>query len=208
MKPSTMILLAPNTVFSTRNTSRIQHLFVHFRMPEFFIEAGPSIISLAMRAPLLALTRELASMISTEDGSKWKLSLTARSLVSLALARIELKMTVPLCRDARILNLVSYLNDHLHAGSSNAILARQAGMSVAALGRLFKEYVGYSLQEYARRKRIEKACLMLQFSNRSIEQIVEETGFCDRYHFSRIFKSLQGISPAAFRRLHAMPAAR
>jgi len=41
---------------------------------------------------------------------------------------------------------------------------------------------------------------MLHYSGRDIKAIAEDTGFCDRYHFSRIFKQLRGVSPAEFRR--------
>ena len=205
MKPSSAVLLAPNTVFSTVNTQSIQHMYVHFQMPAFFIKSKPPVAVISMRNPLLAIARELKAMLSSGDDSKWKISLTARALVHLAMAKLDLKMTDPPCRDARILNVINYVDEHLQSDTNNEALARQAGMSISALNRLFKEYVGHSLQEYSRRKRIEKACHMLQFSAKSIDQIVEVTGFCDRYHFSRIFKSMQGISPAAFRRLHSMP---
>jgi len=205
MKPSSAVLLAPNTVFSTVNEQSVNHMYIHFQMPSFFVESRPPIAAVPIDEPLLAIARDLVSMISSGGESKWKLSLTARSLVSLALAKLEMKMTELPCRDGRVLNVVNYIDEHLQTDSSNETLARQAGMSVGALSRLFKDQVGHSLQEYARRKRIEKACLMLQFSAKSIEEIVEVTGFCDRYHFSRVFKSIQGVSPAAFRRLHSMP---
>ena len=73
-------------------------------------------------------------------------------------------------------------------------------MSKNAFMRLFKAQYGLTPHTVIQRKRIEKACIMLHFSNASIEQIAEATGFCDRFHFSRTFKHIQGIAPAAFRR--------
>jgi len=208
MGPSVAVLVAPNTVFSTENRKSIEHLYVHFQMPAFFVESKPPMASIPMADPLRLIARELAEGVaSPSPSSRWRVSLTARSLVHLAMAKLNLKMTSDVCRDARVLNVLNYVDEHLQTDTSNEALARQAAMSVSALNRLFREQVGFSLQEYSRRKRIEKACLLLQFSTQSIEQVAEATGFCDRYHFSRIFKSIQGESPATFRRLHALPPA-
>lgn len=60
--------------------------------------------------------------------------------------------------------------------------------------------VGMTPQVYLRQKRIEKACALFHDPDRNIKQISEETGFCDRYHFPRAFKDLQGITPFPCRR--------
>ena len=73
----------------------------------------------------------------------------------------------------------------------------------ASVNTMFRQYqreLGMSPQAYLRQKRIEKACALLYDPERSIKQVAEETGFCDRYHFSRTFKDSQGITPFAYRR--------
>ncbi len=40
---------------------------------------------------------------------------------------------------------------------------------------------------------------MLSHSEISIKDVAEATGFCDRYHFSRVFKQLRGVGPAEYR---------
>jgi AraC-like DNA-binding protein len=34
-----------------------------------------------------------------------------------------------------------------------------------------------------------------------VKQVAEETGFADPFHFSRVFKSIPGLSPDIFRRM-------
>ncbi|MBO7147467.1 MAG: AraC family transcriptional regulator [Lentisphaeria bacterium] len=51
------------------------------------------------------------------------------------------------------------------------------------------------------RQRIERAKTYLSVvSNFSINEIAMHTGFSDRYSFSKAFKKMTGISPAAYRK--------
>jgi len=66
--------------------------------------------------------------------------------------------------------------------------------------RLFTSETDTSPQKYHRNKRIEKACLLLHFSEKNIDEIAIKTGFLDRYHFSREFKKSTSNTPAEFRK--------
>jgi len=73
-------------------------------------------------------------------------------------------------------------------------------MATNSFSRLFKEHTGDTLQYFIRKKRVNKACLMLLHSNNSIDEIAEITGFANRYHFTRIFKKIRGYTPAKYRK--------
>jgi AraC-like DNA-binding protein len=66
--------------------------------------------------------------------------------------------------------------------------------------RLFRANAGMSPQLYSRIRRIEKACILLHYSDLDIKEIASETGFCDRFHFSRVFKKMRKVGPSEFRR--------
>jgi transcriptional regulator GlxA family with amidase domain len=40
---------------------------------------------------------------------------------------------------------------------------------------------------------------MLQSSDKSIDEIAQQAGFCDRYHFSRVFRQIIGCAPVKFK---------
>ncbi len=82
---------------------------------------------------------------------------------------------------------------------SNRDLARELGMNVNAFTRRFRVATGHSPHQYRLRLRIERACSLLREGGLSIEAIAAETGFCDRFHFSRVFKRIMGMGPAQFR---------
>jgi AraC-like DNA-binding protein len=205
LTPSQAVLIRPDAIFSTRNTKPCGHLYVHFQIPAVVLSSAPSIIRLPMKSPLPELIASICKLLRTSHPPAWKVSFHARALVELALAIADIHPGGAPGTDARVLKVLSYMDDHLKPNTSNADLAREARMSASALNHLFKDQVGHSLQAFLRRKRVEKAALLLQFSDLSIEQIADETGFCDRYHFSKVFRSLQGVGPAAFRQAHAHP---
>lgn len=68
------------------------------------------------------------------------------------------------------------------------------------LARLFKSETGETIQEYIRQKRIEYSCKYLLFSELSINEIAERTGFSNRYHFTRIFTKIVNCTPAKFKK--------
>ncbi len=122
-----------------------------------------------------------------------------RGLIHCLLARIpsaELQTTL---RPPRLTENMAFIESHIHRSVSDREIAQHIGLSINAMLRIYKRELGISPQKYLRRKRIEKACALLHDPQRSIKQIAEETGFCDRYYFSRAFKDLQNITPSQYR---------
>lgn len=103
--------------------------------------------------------------------------------------------------DDRIEKTAKYLAAHFVGPFSNVDLAEMGNMSVNAFIRLFTKDVGVSPKRFLRGKRVEKACLLLQNTAKSIDEIAAETGFVDRYHFFRTFKLLTGRCPVEYRKL-------
>jgi AraC-like DNA-binding protein len=83
---------------------------------------------------------------------------------------------------------------------TNPQLARSSGMSVNAFIRLFGEEIGESPQDYHSGRSLERACGLLQDREQTIEAVAEACGFCDRFHFTRMFRRRFGAGPATWRR--------
>ena len=84
---------------------------------------------------------------------------------------------------------------------SNTKLAEECKVELRSFLRKFRQEIGESPQQYSRRLRIEKACQYLSYTDMSLDEIAEKTGFPDRYYFSRVFYQLQNVPPASFRRI-------
>lgn len=66
--------------------------------------------------------------------------------------------------------------------------------------RIFKESLGVTPLEYINRVRVGRAMVMLAKSSESIETVAKASGFSGTSYFYRLFKSLVGDSPLAFRK--------
>ncbi|MBC8096407.1 MAG: helix-turn-helix transcriptional regulator [Akkermansiaceae bacterium] len=81
-------------------------------------------------------------------------------------------------------------------------IARECHVNGAYLCRLFRRFGHQSPYQFLMRQKMNLAAERLHEPGMLIKQVAEETGFSDPFHFSRAFKSVFGLSPDAFRKLH------
>lgn len=79
--------------------------------------------------------------------------------------------------------------------------ARECHINNAYLCRLFRRYDNQTPYQFLLRLKMNFAAERLQQSGALVKQVAEETGFSDPFHFSRVFRSVMGLSPVAFRGL-------
>ena len=77
-------------------------------------------------------------------------------------------------------------------------LAKAACMSRRHFSGKFREAMGTSAMNYVNRVRIEEAKRRLIRSGCSVAEAASEAGFREVSYFHRVFKQLEGISPAAY----------
>ena len=82
-------------------------------------------------------------------------------------------------------------------------LALRLNMSYTSFRRLFKAETGYSPRQFALEARLRKAADLLDRTDTPVHEIAEQCGMESVYYFSRLFKKKTGLTPTAFRRLHA-----
>ncbi len=94
---------------------------------------------------------------------------------------------------------IGFLKQHIGDRVELASIAEHVHLSVSHFSKLFKARTGYSPIEYLNHLKIQKACYLLQFSDKRISVISYELGFDDQYYFSRLFKEHMGSSPLHYR---------
>lgn len=201
LHPSQMYLVTPNAVTSNRLKHPVDHFFIHFAAEPPYDMVTEQIIQFPVTFELAESFQHLRGFSEAEAHRKQILSTRALFLCYYALSRIDPESLMISYRDRRIMTAINCMDGNMSHPASNETLARSVGMHPTAFIRLFKQCTGYAPQAYFQVKRIEQACRLLHFSDDSIDEIASVLGFYDRYHFSRMFKKIRGISPAKFRRL-------
>ena len=201
LTPETLVLIPGGTRFSTRSEQPFSHLYVHFRAGSPYARAIPRLCVFPVTSALEDKLRRLYALLAESARDSRRIDLLAYSLVFDSLLLLD---AADFASDRRLDPRVERTMDTLDKDTSrvtcNAELAQAVGMTPNALVRLFTREAGVSPQKYSRQRRVEKAALLLHFSDQKIEAIAQETGFLDRYHFTRVFRHLMGRSPAEFRK--------
>jgi len=78
-------------------------------------------------------------------------------------------------------------------------LSREAGIHPVHLSRVFRRCVGEGISEFIHRLRVRTACERMPRA--SLAEISFGTGFADQSHFTRSFRKMAGLTPAALRAL-------
>ena len=94
-----------------------------------------------------------------------------------------------------------YIKENLSSPLSLNDIANTVHLSPNYLVRKFHQETGTSPLKYVNALRIEKAKELLRDTTLSITDIMERVGILDASYFSRLFRSLTGYSPRAFRAL-------
>ncbi|MFD2875071.1 helix-turn-helix domain-containing protein [Paenibacillus rhizoplanae] len=89
--------------------------------------------------------------------------------------------------------VAAYIAGHYRQELGIKELAALAGCGVRQLQRRFKQEKRLGPMEYVIRLRMESAERMLRYTDASIGEIAERTGYRDMYYFSRAFKKHYGV---------------
>lgn len=99
-----------------------------------------------------------------------------------------------------IQRVLNYIHLHPEENLSLKYFAQLYSFSPSYLSNLFRTETGITLTEYINRCRVERAALLLRYTDQSIAQIGESVGFLDENYFTRIFKKIKGVPPSVYRR--------
>ncbi len=82
-------------------------------------------------------------------------------------------------------------------------LASELGMSRTKFYRNINRIDGQSLSDYVRNVRLEKAAYLLVHSTMNIQEVMNEVGFINSSHFTKIFKLKFEMTPTEYKRKHS-----
>lgn len=95
--------------------------------------------------------------------------------------------------------VVDYIDTHLDTPLPLADLAVCAGLSEGHFSRLFRASFDATPHQFVLRRRIGRARRLLASSPFPVLEVGAMCGFANPQHFARVFHSLVGVPPSAFR---------
>ncbi len=79
-------------------------------------------------------------------------------------------------------------------------ISSQCHVAAAHLCRLFRRFDHQSPYQHLLRLKMQHAAQRLQSGSPTIKEVADEFGYCDPFHFSRVFKAVLGMTPSHFAR--------
>lgn len=201
--PGRPLIVPEDVLFDCVGEAGTSHLWLHFAVVGSGLArafSGPTYVPFG-RAVDAAMEALVGAHGKPEGALRTqRLYHAAASLLHACFAALE----VPLSQTApeRLDEVLAQIENASASDLSNPVLAARAGMSVETFIRWFKQHTGLTPAVFVARSRVRRAAQLLVLTDRSIDEIAGDTGFADRFHFTRVFRKQMGSAPAEFRKRH------
>jgi AraC family transcriptional regulator len=103
----------------------------------------------------------------------------------------------------QIRRLTWFVNRHISESLCITDMAAVVRLSPHHFCRAFRVSLGESPHRYLLRCRVEQSEQLMRTTRLPLGQISAECGFSDQAHFTKVFSSMRGVSPGAWRRREA-----
>ncbi|MCZ2991647.1 helix-turn-helix transcriptional regulator, partial [Acinetobacter baumannii] len=85
---------------------------------------------------------------------------------------------------------IEYIENHLHEELTTERVASHSAVSMYHFHRIFQRYVGMSVTDYIRKRRLTHAAQVLVSTERAVIDIAVQYGFSSQEAFTRAFKRM------------------
>ena len=99
----------------------------------------------------------------------------------------------------QIRDSVDYIRQNIHDNITVAELAEKVDLNETYLSKLFKKEMGCTVSEYIRNEKIEEACYLLRYTDKTSIEIASDLSFSSHSYFISVFKKVKGVTPKEYR---------
>lgn len=205
-------LIPAGVALSTDTLGEVGQLYVHFTLlglpdiatRQLFDKLICVKYDSLQHTNLMALTREIASGVAINLTHQCQV----KALIFVALANYlaqaspeRINRCLRFAENVQsVLPAIRYIETHLAAPISTAILADLCCVTPEYFIRRFHKCTGMTPTHYLHSQRIKQAGQYLAYSELSLDEVAQSTGFGNRAYFTRIFTRHTGLPPAAYRK--------
>lgn len=101
--------------------------------------------------------------------------------------------------DEQIMQVQAWINDNHSSDLSLTTIAKQFDMSNRTLSRRFKYATGTTVNHYVQTARMNMAKELIEKTNLSLSEVIEQVGYQDATHFNHLFKQRIGFAPKDYK---------
>lgn len=178
------------------------HVSIHFMLDDIFRADGSNVICVDDDDISRSLVEEYIRSWGLND-NKMRCDILAYTIVGYVLQKYQAILKLrKMPKNKHIFDCLNYISMHLGSNLDNNRLAKVAGLTRNSFVQLFSKIMEETPQTYVRRKRIEKACQLINTTTMTFKEISEKLGFANQYHFSRVFRKHEYLAPSWFRCNH------
>ncbi len=96
----------------------------------------------------------------------------------------------------------NYIGENIFRKITVTEVAEHVDLHPNYLSTLFLEYEGINLKDFIQREKINAACYMLRFSDKTVAEIALNFGYKSQSKFTVIFRKWQAMTPTEYRNLN------
>ena len=115
-------------------------------------------------------------------------------------ARRVAQAQIPYDTTSDIYKSIQYIKQHTNQAISTSDVAAYVGNSRSYLSRCFKKELGFDMNSFIMRCKLEEAKSLLTHTDKSISEISSYLCFSSQAYFQNVFKKKYGITPNAYRK--------
>lgn len=104
-----------------------------------------------------------------------------------------------LCDKGTLFEIITYIKSNCEKNLSNKKIGEHFSYHPNYINRLFVECLGVSLHRFVINCRIERAIILLNTTDLTLEKIAEKTGWSSAGYFSKAFYEITGYKPNKYR---------
>lgn len=179
-------------------TSDFSEFFENNRL----ISRESPIIKIGFDEHVLELYNQIFDLLKNYNvGAHYLISGVATHLLSYTLAQQERNLLGYSEHINKLINKAKVtLADKMNMRLSPEEISKELNISYSWFRRIFKKYTSFTPKEYQIEMRLSNAKNLLLTTAKPIKEISYESGFNSQYHFSKIFKQRNKVSPIEYRK--------
>lgn len=104
-----------------------------------------------------------------------------------------------------ILSAIHYIKEHVNQPLQANDIAAHVNLSTSHFLKRFKAETGLGLSEFITNTKIEEACLLLSYTDKSLTEISNYLYFSSQSYFQNVFKRVTGMTPGQYRNTKKNP---